>query len=133
MPQIEARSTFALRPQDPALRTPSPIGTSIWGTGTLVSSLYPWKNASLQPALDAGRMENIFWFDPQEVHNGSRATWGEFPDGRYVKNSLYNFLGAAQYWSPLVQTGKIENRSYEEWVEGIDWKREHRRSTEVDR
>ena len=89
----------------------------------------------MQPALDAGRMENIFWFDPQEVHNGSRATWGEFPDGRYVKNSLYNFLGAAQYWSPLVQTGKIENRSYEEWVEGIDWKRrafggKHRKSTD---
>ena len=108
---------------------------NLGGPEPLVSSLYPWKNESLQPALDAGRMENIFWFDPQEVHNGSRATWGEFPDGRYVKNSLYNFLGAAQYWSPLVQTGKIENRSYEEWVEGIDWKRrafggKHRKSTD---
>jgi hypothetical protein len=31
-------------------------------------------------------MENIFWFDPQDEHNGDRATWGEFPDGKYVRN-----------------------------------------------
>ena len=48
-----------------------------------------------------GRMENIFWFDPQDEHNGDRATWGEFPDGKYVRNALYNYLGSAQYWSPF--------------------------------
>ena len=68
-----------------------------------------------------GRMENLFWFDPQDEHGGDSATWGEFPDGTYVKNGLYNYLGSAQYWSPLVKSGEIENRSYQEWVEGIDW------------
>ena len=33
---------------------------NLGGPEPLVSSLYPWKNESLQPALDAGRMENIF-------------------------------------------------------------------------
>ena len=51
-------------------------------------------------------MENIFWFDPQDEHNGDRATWGEFPDGKYVRNALYNYLGSAQYWSPLLKKGK---------------------------
>lgn len=108
---------------------------NLGGPEALVSTLHPWKDGQqLEASLDVGRMENIFWFDPQEVHNGSHATWGTFPDGNYVKNSLYNFLGAAQYWSPLVKSGEIEDRSYEEWVDGIDWERQafshaHRKST----
>ena len=52
-------------------------------------------------------MENIFWFDPQEEHNGDRATWGEFPDGKYVRNGLYNYLGSAHNWSPLLKKGDL--------------------------
>ena len=148
---LTAKRAFRLLPQEettPVDFHASAIGSRLFDTAysdrdfnlggpqRLVSTLYPWKNESLlQQPLDAGRMENVFWFDPQEVHNDSWATWGEFKDGRYVKNSLYNFLGAAQYWSPLVQAGKIEDRSYEEWIEGIDWNRrafggKHRKSTE---
>ena len=68
-----------------------------------------------------GRMENIFWFDPQDEHNGDRATWGEFPDGKYVRNGLYNYLGSAHYWSPLLKKGEIESRTYGEWTSNIDW------------
>ena len=46
-------------------------------------------------------MENIFWFDPQDEHNGDRATWGEFPDGKYVRNALYNYLGSASTGLPF--------------------------------
>ena len=70
-----------------------------------------------------GRMENIFWFDPQEEHNGDRATWGEFPDGKYVRNGLYNYLGSAHYWSPLLKKGEIESRTYDEWTSNIDWEK----------
>ena len=78
-----------------------------------------WKTSS----QNIGRMENIFWFDPQDEHNGDRATWGEFPDGKYVRNGLYNYLGSAQYWSPLLKKGEIESRTYEEWTSKIDWPR----------
>ena len=71
--------------------------------------------------MDVGKMENKFWFDPQEKHGGDPATWGEFPDGTYVRNGLYNYLGSAQYWSPLLKSGEIENRSFKEWIEKIDW------------
>ncbi|MFT5122217.1 MAG: hypothetical protein ACI97B_000845 [Verrucomicrobiales bacterium] len=105
---------------------------NLGGPEPRVSTLLAWKEGVVRK-LDAGRMENIFWFDPQEVHNGSVATWDAFPDGTYIKNSLYNFLGAAMFWSPLVATGKIENRSYEDWVGGIDWEHQafggpHRKS-----
>ena len=72
-------------------------------------------------SMDVGKMENTFWFDPQEEHGGDSATWGEFPDGTYVRNGLYNYLGSAQYWSPLLKSGEIENRSFKEWIEEIDW------------
>ena len=70
-----------------------------------------------------GKMENIFWFDPQDKHNGDRATWGEFPNGKYVRNALYNYLGSAQYWSPLLKKGEIELQTYEEWTSNIDWEK----------
>ena len=131
----------------PVKFTDSPAGSQLFDTAysdrefnlglseSVVSTLHRWKRGNLLPALDAGRMENILWFDPQEVHNGSRATWGAFSDGRYIKNSLYNFLGPAQYWSPLVKTGEIEERSFEQWTNGIDWDRSafggpHRKSTD---
>ena len=78
-----------------------------------------WKTSS----QNIGRMENIFWFDPQYEHNGDRATWGEFQDGKYVRNGLYNYLGSAQYWSPLLKKGEIESRTYEEWTSNIDWEK----------
>ena len=80
------------------------------------------KGKKLAP-LDAGGMENKFWFDPQEEHNGDPATWGEFPDGTHVRNAKYNYLGSAQYWSPLVKSGEIESRSYAEWTSNIDWQK----------
>ena len=80
------------------------------------------KGRKLAP-LDAGGMENKFWFDPQEEHNGDPSTWGEFPDGIYVRNAKYNYLGSAQYWSPLVKSGEIESRSYAEWTSNIDWQK----------
>jgi len=80
------------------------------------------KGKKLAP-LDAGGMENKFWFDPQEEHNGDPSTWGEFPDGIYVRNAKYNYLGSAQYWSPLVKSGEIESRSYAEWTSNIDWQK----------
>ena len=80
------------------------------------------KGRKLAP-LDAGGMENKFWFDPQEEHNGDPATWGLFPDGTYVRNAKYNYLGSAQYWSPLVKSGEIESRSYAEWTSDIDWQK----------
>ena len=106
---------------------------NLGGPEDLVSTLSTWKDGRIHKNLDAGRMENIFWFDPQEVHGGSKATWESFPDGKYIKNSLYNFLGAAQYWSPLLKSGKIEGKTYQDWVSGIDWERsafsgKHRKS-----
>ena len=80
------------------------------------------KGRKLAP-LDAGGMENKFWFDPQEEHNGDPSTWGEFPDGTHVRNAKYNYLGSAQYWSPLVKSGEIESRSYAEWTSNIDWQK----------
>ena len=80
------------------------------------------KGKKLAP-LDAGGMENKFWFDPQEEHNGDPSTWGEFPDGTHVRNAKYNYLGSAQYWSPLVKSGEIESRSYAEWTSNIDWQK----------
>ena len=80
------------------------------------------KGKKLAP-LDAGGMENKFWFDPQEEHNGDPSTWGEFPDGIHVRNAKYNYLGSAQYWSPLVKSGEIESRSYAEWTSNIDWQK----------
>ena len=80
------------------------------------------KGKKLAP-LDAGGMENKFWFDPQEEHNGDPSTWGKFPDGTHVRNAKYNYLGSAQYWSPLVKSGEIESRSYAEWTSNIDWQK----------
>lgn len=70
--------------------------------------------------LDVGRMENVFWFYKQKSHGGSRATWKPVDDGRYIRNGLYNFLGGAMYWSPLLGTGEIEDKSYAEWTDR-DW------------
>ncbi|MEO0413332.1 MAG: hypothetical protein AAF226_00110, partial [Verrucomicrobiota bacterium] len=93
---------------------------SLGGDESVLSTLYKWQEGELT-SIDIGRRENIFWFDPQEVHNGDWATWEPIEDGQYIKNSRYNYLGAAQYWSPLFKSGEIENKSYAEWVEGIDW------------
>lgn len=103
------------------------------GSESLVSTLFQVKQEGVTSSTNAGERENLFWFDPQEVHNGDHATWGPYPDGKYIKNARYNFLGAAQYWSPLINSGKIENRSYQDWVAKIDWERaafsgEHRKS-----
>ncbi|MDG1325276.1 MAG: hypothetical protein P8P49_05875, partial [Opitutales bacterium] len=92
-------------------------------TEKTTSTLMRIKKGKKPEPLDAGRMENKFWFDPQEEHNGDPATWGEFPDGKYVRNGLYNYLGSAQYWSPLVKSGEIESRSYPEWTSNIDWQK----------
>ncbi len=104
---------------------------NVGGPQGQVSTLHTWKAGKLSYALDAGRMENLFWFDPQETHAGDKATWGSFPDGKYVRNGRYNFLGAAQYWSPLVESGNIEGRSYTEWTD-INWEKvmlpQHRKS-----
>lgn len=96
---------------------------NLGGREDRVSSLSTVKEGEIRETFDVGRMENIFWFDPQEVHNGSHSTWGTFPDGKYIRNSKYNFLGAAQWWSPLLKSGEIEGRSYREWTEDIDWER----------
>jgi hypothetical protein len=85
------------------------------------STLMRFTKSKEPVCLDAGRMENKFWFDPQEEHNGDPSTWEKFPDGKYVSNGLYNYLGSAQYWSPLIKSGKIESKSYEEWTSKIDW------------
>lgn len=90
-------------------------------TEKTTSTLMRIKKGKKPEPLDAGRMENKFWFDPQKEHGGDSATWGEFPDGTYVRNGLYNYLGSAQYWSPLVKSGEIESKSYEEWTSKIDW------------
>ena len=87
------------------------------------STLMRIEKRRMRAPLDAGDMENKFWFDPQEQHGGDRSTWGEFPDGTYIKNALYNYLGSAQYWSPLVKSGEIESRSYAEWTSNIDWRK----------
>ena len=92
------------------------------GEEDLVSTLHLLKEGRASETLDIGRMENMFWFDPQEVHGGDRATWGSFPDGKYIRNSKYNYLGSAQYWSPLVKAGEIEGRSYGEWTD-IGWEK----------
>lgn len=102
------------------------------GSEPLVSTLYQLNEGSID-STNAGKRENLFWFDPQEVHDGDRATWDPYPDGKYIKNSSYNFLGAAQYWSPLVKSGDIENKTYPEWVDEIYWERaafggKHRKS-----
>ena len=86
-----------------------------------ISTLMRFTKGQEPVSLDAGGMENKFWFDPQEEHNGDPSTWGEFPDGTYVRNGLYNYLGSAQYWSPLIKSGEIESKSYEEWTSKIDW------------
>jgi len=91
------------------------------GTEKTTSTLLLLKNDKQTIAQDIGRIENTFWFDPQDEHGGDRATWGEFPDGTYVRNGLYNYLGSAQYWSPLIKSGEIESKPYEEWTSKIDW------------
>ena len=95
---------------------------NVGGSEERFSTLYAWNGGKSGQVLDVGRMENLFWFDPQEVHGGDRATWGPFPDGKYIRNSKYNYLGSAQYWSPLLKTGEIEGRSYGDWAD-IDWKK----------
>ena len=87
------------------------------------STLMRFTKSKEPVCLDAGRMENKFWFDPQEEHNGDPSTWGKFPDGIHVRNAKYNYLGSAQYWSPLVKSGEIESRSYAEWTSEIDWQK----------
>jgi hypothetical protein len=37
--------------------------------------------------------------------------------------ALYNYLGSAHYWSPLLKKGEIESRTYEEWTSNIDWEK----------
>ena len=92
-------------------------------TEKTTSTLMRIEKLRMRARLDAGEMENKFWFDPQEQHGGDRSTWREFPDGTYIKNALYNYLGSAQYWSPLVKSGEIESRSYAEWTSNIDWQK----------
>ncbi len=87
------------------------------GVEPLVSTLHVAKAGEVT-TQDIGRMENILWVDPQEVHGGSEATWPKLADGQYIKNAKYNYLGSAQYWSPLVKSGDIVGKSHKEWV---DW------------
>jgi hypothetical protein len=92
---------------------------NLGGREATVSTLHTWKKGAPLKQLDAGQQENIFWLDPQEVHGGSEANWQPLPDGKYIKNSKYNFLGPAQNWSPLLETGDIQGKTHAEWV---DWK-----------
>ena len=131
--ELRKQVAFPLLPEEKSFRfTEAPDGFRLFnsvfpgrefnvgGREDLVSTLFLLNDGKASTALDIGRMENLFWFDPQEVHGGDRATWEPFPNGNYIKNSKYNYLGSAQYWSPLVKFGEIEGRSYEEWTD-IDW------------
>jgi hypothetical protein len=95
-----------------------------WNAGgpeKIVSTLYRVDATGRPQPLNAGRMENIFWFCKQPAHGGEAAGWEVLSDGRHVKNGLYNFLGEAMGRSPLVGKGDIEQKSYPEWVSGINW------------
>jgi hypothetical protein len=91
------------------------------GPEKIVSTLYAVGDGGAVRAMDAGRMENIFWYALLSNHGGEPAAWTPIPEGKYVKRFLYNFLGDAMSWSPLVSTGNIENKSYAEWTAGIDF------------
>lgn len=91
------------------------------GPQKTISTLHAMDESGAARSFDAGRMENILWFYKQKAHGGSVATWPPIDDGRYIRNGHYNFLGGAMTWSPLVASGDIENKSYEEWTAGADW------------
>ncbi|MEI6233078.1 MAG: hypothetical protein WCT04_08495 [Planctomycetota bacterium] len=103
---------------------PSVYEDRAWNAGgaeKIVSTLYRVDAQGRPQPLDAGRMENIFWFCKQPEHGGETAGWGVIPDGKYVKNGMYNFLGEAMGRSSLPAKGDIENKTYAEWVGGINW------------
>ena len=86
------------------------------GSQDLISTLVTTKDGKINQSLDVGRMENIFWFDPQEVHAGSHSTWGIFPDGEYIKNSAYNFSGSG----PVVVSIVEERKNRRAKLPGLD-------------
>ena len=68
--------------------------------------------------LNAGRMENTMWLETQIPPT---------PDGKFIKTAATHvrkngiYRNYAMTWSPLVQTGDIENKTYEQWMKGVDW------------
>ncbi len=68
--------------------------------------------------INAGTEENIFWYYLQKSHAGDKADWEELPDGEYVRNGRYNFLGMVACWSDVLKVGKLEGHSYADWTEG---------------
>ncbi|MCL5268966.1 MAG: hypothetical protein M1457_00045, partial [bacterium] len=88
------------------------------GAQTDVSTLYAvGKDGGIRP-LNAARMENILWTETQLP---------PAPDSRYIKNMASHvrqnsiYLNYGMVWSPLVKAGDIENKTYEQWTQGIDW------------
>lgn len=68
--------------------------------------------------INAGREENIFWYYLQKGHAGDKAGWEELPDGKYIRNGKYNFLGMVACWSDVLRAGELEGHSYDDWTGG---------------
>jgi hypothetical protein len=88
------------------------------GDESVISTLHAVDDAGNVRTMNAGKRENLFWIETQLP---------ALTEGRFIKNAATHtvrnttYLNYAMNWSPLLQKGDIEDKTYEEWTKGIDW------------